>query len=161
VTYTPSRVTSTYTSTLYTITNTKAQPTINKITSTVTASCHYPTRPSTPDPLWRIVPTIIPLPEGLPAPLDVVSTLLGDFLNPVSAKFRRGVNGNWEITNTKKFLHERTEKLKKLGNRAPDPQPLVVTDTETSDWVTSTSTYTGTTSTFTVYSKFPYLERDE
>jgi hypothetical protein len=61
-----------------------------------------------------------------------------------------------------KYLKERKERLERargldmsLDRRAPDPQPLVVTDTVTSDWITATSTSTAAATTVTYTSKSP------
>ena len=75
------------------------------------------------------------------------------------AKFRR-VADKAAPFDMSKYLKERRERLEKarsldmsLGRRAPDPQPLVVTDTVTSDWVTVTSTSTAAATTVTYISK--------
>lgn len=61
-------------------------------------------------------------------------------------KDRRGV----ELLDKEAFLKERSEYLEgmhQLQRRAPDQETITITDTDTADWPTVTSTYTDATST--------------
>ncbi|KAH7135741.1 hypothetical protein B0J11DRAFT_168855 [Dendryphion nanum] len=122
-TVTPARVTSTTTKALLTLKFTAYSIDIAKVTSTKTASCKHPTRQPTCDPKAKIRPTV------------------GPFAKKNSVKFRR------EIEEEKvRFVEERRIRIEA---RAPDPQPLIVTDANTNNWptITITSTAPATTAT--------------
>ncbi|ORY12816.1 hypothetical protein BCR34DRAFT_563053 [Clohesyomyces aquaticus] len=127
ITVTPSRVTSTVTKALLTLKVTQYSLSIVPVTKTVTASCKRPVRASKHDPVARIVPTVGPMAKKF------------------SAKYAR----DYDLNNKAAYVQERKERL---AGRAPDPQPLVVTDTNTVDWVTVTSTSTAPATTATVTS---------
>ncbi|OCL13893.1 hypothetical protein AOQ84DRAFT_411292 [Glonium stellatum] len=140
-TVTPSQVTVTSTDTLLTLKFTKYSLSIVKTTKTVTATCITPTRQPHQDPTCRITPTVV-----------TAAAMQTHKAKPV---FRRVADkaAPFEMS---KYLKERRERLEKarsldesLGRRAPDPQPLVVTDTVTSDWTTTTSTSTAPATTVT------------
>ncbi|KAF2471864.1 uncharacterized protein BDR25DRAFT_303248 [Lindgomyces ingoldianus] len=125
VTITPSRVTSTSTKTLLTLKLTKYTLEVVPVTMTKTASCKTPTRQSRHDPSATITPTVGPMAVKL------------------SAKYRRGHYDGEKA----KFVKERRARLQ---GRAPDPQPLVITDANTADWTTVTSTSTAAATTATI-----------
>ncbi|CAI6316645.1 unnamed protein product [Periconia digitata] len=126
-TVTPARVTSTSTKTLATIKINTFSVSVAKETKTVTASCKLPTKPSKWDPVARIKPTV------------------GPYSKIINSKYRREVLEE----ERRRFVQERTERMD-LVRRAPDPQPLIVTDTNTADYPTSTTVVTGPAVTATV-----------
>jgi hypothetical protein len=125
-TVTPARVTTTSTKALFTLKFTSYTVSVSQATKTKTASCRLPHRLATPDPKARIIPTVGPLARH--------------------AKHRRE-----DIEEaTERFIEERRIRL--MG-RAPDPQPLIVTDTNTDDWPEVTETSTAPATTATIISK--------
>ncbi|KAL5404539.1 hypothetical protein PMIN06_006252 [Paraphaeosphaeria minitans] len=93
---------------------------VTKVTATKTASCKLPTRPAHFDRRAVIVPTVGPV-------AHIVDSI---------GLFRREEG-------RERFLEERADRLA-LVERAPDPQPLLVTETNTDKWITATVTTTGT-----------------
>ncbi|KAJ4295298.1 hypothetical protein N0V90_007309 [Kalmusia sp. IMI 367209] len=103
---------------------------ITKFTATKTASCKLPTRPATFDRRAVIVPTVGPA---------------ASIIDSIGLNFRR------DAESRERFLQERAANLA-LVERAPDPQPLIVTEANTEKWPTSTATSTGSTITATITS---------
>ncbi|KAF2248022.1 hypothetical protein BU26DRAFT_565441 [Trematosphaeria pertusa] len=124
-TETPAEVTTTSTQVLLSLVVTAYDLHILKTTVTKTASCSSPTRAAR-DPAAHIKPTI------------------GPFFMAASAKYSR------EILEEEKRRFVEARALR-LAERAPDPQPFVVTDANTAHWstVTTTSTADATTATIT------------
>ncbi|KAF2116396.1 hypothetical protein BDV96DRAFT_645720 [Lophiotrema nucula] len=125
----PARVTTTTTKALVTLKFTEIKIDIQKATQTKTASCKLPHRQATHDPTATIQLTVGP-------------TITG-----VSAKFRREV-ADIEANN-RRWASERRARWE-LEKRAPDAQPLTVTDSNTADWATVTVTSTGPATTVTI-----------
>ncbi|PSN60895.1 hypothetical protein BS50DRAFT_639589 [Corynespora cassiicola Philippines] len=123
-TVTPARVTTTTTKALLTLKFTAYTINISQVTKTKTATCKTPFRQNRADPTATIMPTVGP-----------AATIIG-------AKFRRQVEDQ-----KKRFVEARAARL---TARAPDPQPLIVTDANTSDWPTITTTSTAPATTATV-----------
>ncbi|KAL1591750.1 hypothetical protein SLS60_011749 [Paraconiothyrium brasiliense] len=121
ITSTPSRVTSFSIKALLTLTVPVYAFDITKVTTTRTASCKLPTRPTSYDPHAVIVPTVGPV-----ALANIIASI---------GLFRREED-------KARFLQDRDSRLAPV-RRAPDPQPLLVTETDTNKWVTSTVTSTG------------------
>lgn len=119
-TVTPRTVTSTSTTALLALTVPTYTFHITKATVTETANCQLPTRPATFDRRAVIVPTVGPA---------------ASIIDSIGLNFRREVV-------KERFLQERAERLA-LVQRAPDPQPLIVTETNTEKWITATTTSTG------------------
>ncbi|KAF2020698.1 hypothetical protein BU24DRAFT_445873 [Aaosphaeria arxii CBS 175.79] len=120
-TYTPARVTTTSTKALFTLRFTSIKLEISKVTQTKTATCRRPFRQPTPDPVARIRPTV------------------GPAARVMSPKFRREIEAE-----KARFVEERRIRF---VERAPDPQPLTVTETDTAKWQTVTSTSTAPATT--------------
>ncbi|KAF2203974.1 hypothetical protein GQ43DRAFT_410463 [Delitschia confertaspora ATCC 74209] len=130
-TVTPPKVTMTSTRTAFTLSLTSYTLRIVPATRTKTATCKAPTKQAKHDPTATITPTMSALASVFPTEISISAG---------SAKFR--MRGN-PLSNKAAFLKARSARLEsQLGKRAPDPQPLVVTDTVTSNWGTVTSTST-------------------
>ena len=97
---------------------------VEPVTVTKTASCALPTRPPRFDPRAIITPTI-----GLG--VDIIASI--------------GLNLP-QVIGKESFIPERLP----LVGRAPDPQPLFVTDTNTNHWKTVTATILGPAATATI-----------
>jgi hypothetical protein len=93
---------------------------------TKTAVCKKPTRQAKRDPTATIQITVGP-----------AATILSHRLRRVAEEQKR------------RFVEARAERVA-LAQRAPDPQPLVVTDMNTADYPTSTTTSTAAPSTVTI-----------
>ncbi|KAF2642708.1 hypothetical protein P280DRAFT_272282 [Massarina eburnea CBS 473.64] len=117
-TVTPAAVTTTTTKAILTIKEVSISASIIQSTKTATATCNVPTKAKR-DPVAWLTPTV------------------GPWAKIFSAKYKR------EFFEEQKgrFVQERAERLA-LRPRAPDPQPLIVTDTNTADYITSTNTIT-------------------
>lgn len=124
----------TSTKALLTLTFTSLSIDLKPSTKTVTASCRTPTRAGR-DFKARIKPTV--------GPLAITK----------SSKFRREVFEEEK----RRFVEERAARLELLA-RAPDPQPLVVTDTDSANYPTVTSTSTAPATTAVVTGKPPDSE---
>ncbi|KAJ4359607.1 uncharacterized protein N0V89_000162 [Didymosphaeria variabile] len=131
----PSRVTSSSTKAFLTIKVTAYTFDITKVTSTKTASCKLPTRSAAFDPRAVIIPTVGPV-----AVANIIASL---------GLFRREAD-------KARFLQDRASRLA-LAARAPDPQPLLVTETNTNKWTTSTVTSTGSPIVATITSEVTSL----
>jgi hypothetical protein len=125
-TKTPPPVFTTTTKALLTVKLTKYSATVIQTTKTKTAVCKKPTRQAKRDPTATIKVTVGP-----------AATIL-------SHKFRRETEEQ-----KRRFVEARAERMA-LNRRAPDPQPLVVTDMNTADYPTSTTTSIATTITATI-----------
>ena len=125
-TVTPPAVLTTTTKALLTIKRTSYSATIIQATKTKTAVCKKPTRQAKHDPTATIKITVGP-----------AATIL-------SHRFRREAEEQ-----KRRFVEARAERVA-LAQRAPDPQPLVVTDMNTADYPTITTTSTAPASTITM-----------
>ncbi|KAF2874550.1 hypothetical protein BDV95DRAFT_617019 [Massariosphaeria phaeospora] len=126
-TFTPARATTTTTKPLLTLKFTKFTVEVSKVTATKTASCQQPHRQHTHDPIARIRPTV----------------------GPLAKLFNRHSRREIKDFETEKhnFVQARAARL---SARAPDPQPLIVTNTNVDQWPTVTSTSIGATLTATI-----------
>ncbi|GME47364.1 hypothetical protein GTA08_BOTSDO09460 [Neofusicoccum parvum] len=150
----PPAVTTTKSINLATITIPKVSVSVTKIVKTTTASCHLPRRQPTIDPWIQIWPTIPAAQSIVASAASVAGVAAPTETAPPSAKFRvvRDPLGALEA-NREKWLQERAERLQGaagMAKRAPDAQPLTVTEQSTSNWVTSTAVATTTPVTNTV-----------
>ena len=133
-TWTPSPTTISSTKTLSTLHVLHFAPSAYQFTATHTASCSEFSRLSLPDPTARLNPTLSfdahgrSAERGPPSNEPAGAAELGEWLQDRSA---------------------RIETLSALSRRAPDLQPLVVTNTVTSDWVTIESTSVARAATVT------------
>ncbi|KAF1977464.1 hypothetical protein BU23DRAFT_596376 [Bimuria novae-zelandiae CBS 107.79] len=127
-TVTPRTVTSTSTKALLTINVPTYTIDVTQITVTKTATCKLPTRPAKYDGRAVIMPTVGPV---------------ADLIESIGLDFRR------ELAR-ERFLQERAERLA-LVERAPDPQPLWVTESNTNKWgtITAISTASPIVATYT------------
>ncbi|KAK7183594.1 hypothetical protein DPSP01_010429 [Paraphaeosphaeria sporulosa] len=132
-TVTPRKVTSYSTKALLTLRVPAYTFEVTKVTATKTASCKLPTRPAHFDRRAVIVPTVGPV-------AHIIASI---------GLFRREEDRG-------RFLQERAERLA-LVERAPDPQPLLVTETNTDKWTTVTVTSTGTPIVATITSEVTSL----
>jgi hypothetical protein len=152
ITKTPARVTTTSTKNLLTVKKTLYTVNVKPVTKTATASCKIPTKPSKYDPIAKIRPTVGPLAhlfaevEGL---VDDVTNVLGG-----------GLLGRDIEQEKEHFVEARAARLALVG-RAPDPQPLIVTDTNTDDWTTTTTTSTAPATTAFVTSSYLLFSHSE
>ncbi|ESZ91589.1 hypothetical protein SBOR_8024 [Sclerotinia borealis F-4128] len=149
VTITPPKVTTT-TTTTSTRTITSRKYTFPIITTTKTASCKVPPKPTTKDPfpnqhylaLAQSVTSDSPVKRtGIPGPAAAIIT-------PAP---RANINNRDVTVDVANILGRRAvgrHLEKKLKKRAPDIPTTTITDTTTSDWKTSTVTTTTTTTTF-------------
>ncbi|KAF2739762.1 hypothetical protein EJ04DRAFT_559663 [Polyplosphaeria fusca] len=128
VTKTPATVTTTTTKALLTITWTSYAVKVSQVTKTKTASCKTPTRQATHDPTCTVRPTVIP---GLNRIFGARAKRELDEIN--------AMNAEW---------HEK--RVARYQARAPDPQPLIVTQTDTNLWTTATVTSTADATTATI-----------
>lgn len=119
-TVTPAAVTSTMTKALLSLDVPSFTFDIQQVFVTRTASCILPTRASQFDPPAVVMPTL--------GPAATLLASLGIHLG----------HGN----DRKRFVEERAKRLAHV-KRAPDAQPLLVTETDTSKWSTVTATSTG------------------
>ncbi|KAF2089560.1 hypothetical protein K490DRAFT_55153 [Saccharata proteae CBS 121410] len=143
ITSTPKAVTITKDINFATLTIPKYTLSISKVVVTKTASCKLPIRQAWADPTAQVV---ITTGSGTSVPTAT----------PTAVKYRmlRDTDPRPD-TDLKRFLKERAERLSAHGDlekRAPDPQPLIVTDSNTADWSTVFVTSTAATSTMTVFS---------
>lgn len=155
-TITPPPTTVTKTVNLGTITIPKFSVTVTKVIKTKTASCHLPQRQATQDPIIKIWP-------NKPAAQSIVKSAVsaagvpGPTGAPRSAKFRYARDPIADIeANREQWLQERSERLRdaaELDKRAPDAQPLTVTEQNTDKFVTSTAYSTAAPITGTVVGK--------
>ncbi|KAF2449302.1 hypothetical protein P171DRAFT_469387 [Karstenula rhodostoma CBS 690.94] len=132
-TVTPRKMTSYSTKALLTLRIPTYKFNIAKVTATKTASCKLPTRPTHFDRRAVIVPTVGPV-------AHIVDSI---------GLFRREEDRG-------RFLQERASRLALVG-RAPDPQPLLVTEANTNKWSTATVTTTGTPIVATITSEVTTL----
>ncbi|KAK7613947.1 hypothetical protein JOL62DRAFT_636351 [Phyllosticta paracitricarpa] len=135
VTITPKEVVVTKTTALLTLTIPSMSLSVSKAVVTQTATCILPTKPSIPDPFARIWPNF-PTAKSIMSAASAAAT-------PTSAKFRFVKGRGLVHDDLPKWLEERETRLAaahELDKRAPDPQPLTVTEQDTPKWVTVTST---------------------
>lgn len=111
-----------------------------KTTQTVTATCKKPTRPSLHDPTATVQPAV-----QLGVPLDSI----------FGAESKRSAR----ILDREAYVKERSARAEsaQLDRRAPDPQPLIVTEAETTKWQTYTTTSEAPTTTIPVTGKRIYF----
>ncbi|KAK0664933.1 hypothetical protein DIS24_g262 [Lasiodiplodia hormozganensis] len=144
-TVTPQPVWSTKTITLATVTVPKVSVAVNKVVKTVTASCHVPSRQPSPDPFCKIWPSQASAQQIVKSAAHVANTPVPS-LTKVSAKYGGGRNMySWLHHDRAQWLRARDERLGEIqgvGRRAPDAQPLTVTEQDSSKFITVTSTST-------------------
>ncbi|TGO20677.1 hypothetical protein BPAE_0275g00080 [Botrytis paeoniae] len=149
VTVTPKKVTTTKTTTS-TRTITSRKYTFPIVTVTKTASCRLPTKP----PVQDVYPNqhFLLLAQSVTSDSSVKRTAMPA---PAAAVITPAPRANPEsrdaIVDIANVLGRRAVGhviAKKLKKRAPDVPTVTVTDTTTSDWITSTVTSTAATTTF-------------
>ncbi|THV49144.1 hypothetical protein BGAL_0209g00130 [Botrytis galanthina] len=149
VTVTPKKVTTTKTTTS-TRTITSRKYTFPIVTVTKTASCRLPTKP----PMQDVYPNqhFLLLAQSVTSNSSVKRTAMPA---PAAAVITPAPRANPEsrdaIVDIANVLGRRAVGrviAKKLKKRAPDVPTVTVTDTTTSDWITSTVTSTAATTTF-------------
>ncbi|OJD40425.1 p-loop containing nucleoside triphosphate hydrolase [Diplodia corticola] len=154
VTITPSPVVATKTNILNTITVSKFVPSVTKVVKTVTASCRLPSRQPTPDPFVKIMPKMAAAQSIVKSAASAAKSPLPSAKTPSGSKFRYARDPLFDLNhNREQWLQARSERLRGisgLGRRAPDAQPLTVTDQNTSDFITVTSTSTTSAVTSTL-----------
>ncbi|KAK8254271.1 hypothetical protein IWZ00DRAFT_225827 [Phyllosticta capitalensis] len=135
LTITPKADVVTSTSAFLTLTIPSMSLSVSKAVVTKTASCIKPTKPGIPDPFASIWPKF-------PTAKSIMSAASAAAM-PTSAKFRFVKGRGLVNDDLPKWLKEREARLAashELDKRAPDPQPLTVTEQDTAKWVTSTTT---------------------
>lgn len=160
-TVTPQPVWSTKTITLATVTIPKVSVTVSKVVKTVTASCHVPSRQPSPDPFCKIWPSQASA-QQIVKSAAYVANVPTPSLTKASAKFGNSRNMySWLQHDRAQWLRARDERLGEIqgvGRRAPDAQPLTVTEQDSSKFITVTSTSTTSAVTSTNYGKLPNPE---
>ncbi|KAL1652237.1 hypothetical protein SLS58_000364 [Diplodia intermedia] len=143
-TITPRPVTSTKTIILNTITIPKFSVSVTKVVKTMTASCHLPSRQPTPDPSNKIWPKMAAAQSIVESAASVAGVAVPTATVAPGAKFRYARNPLIDLEqNREQWLQERAVRLgdlSGLARRAPDAQPLTVTEQDTSKFITVTST---------------------
>jgi len=154
----PPKVTIITDRTVATVTKTKYSVVPTVVTRTKTASCLVPRRQQHPDPTCTITPTLVSAAALSTSPAQQAKGW-GNFDNNNrfnNGRFNRGhrnLDRAVPLDREQRIAERKARLARGLEKRSPDNATVTVTDTNTADFITTTLTSTGTTSTVLLTSK--------